>query len=221
MYVIKMNSDNDKSLVATIKANIYQGEKKADTLVFLLPKYYEDKNLSNCTLLLRYILPNGIGKSEELEMDVEPYKEYYKYRLKISTRLTDVCGKIELWLSAVDFHDNFILKTSTTYIDVIPTKNISDYLSDDDMDELDKLNQKVQRLSETKADDIVYNEEDKTLHLTSNGAAIGSNVNISSATSDDIIDVESVIDIPSDDDSDDNGETDTSVDVGNDEIIQF
>lgn len=40
MYAIKMNED--KSLITTVQATIYQNEKNADTLVFLLPKYYED-----------------------------------------------------------------------------------------------------------------------------------------------------------------------------------
>ena len=69
MYAIKMN--DDKSLTTTIKSTIYQYEKNADTLVFLVPMSYEDINLANCTMLLRYIAPNGIGKSEELEMDLQ------------------------------------------------------------------------------------------------------------------------------------------------------
>ena len=119
--------NDDKSLSATIKSTIYQGERNADTLVFLIPSVYEDKNFADCTLLLRYILPNGVGRSEELEADAELYKDYYQYRLKVSTRLTDVAGNIELWLSAVDFNDNYILKSGTTHIDITPTKKVSDY----------------------------------------------------------------------------------------------
>lgn len=70
MYAVKMNVD--KSLQTTIKATIYQYDKNADTLVVLLPMTYEDKNISDCTVLLRYILPNEVGKSEELEMCPEP-----------------------------------------------------------------------------------------------------------------------------------------------------
>lgn len=56
MYVIKMNED--KSLETTVEATIYQNEKNADTLVFLLPRLYEEVNLANCIALLRYILPD-------------------------------------------------------------------------------------------------------------------------------------------------------------------
>lgn len=193
MYVIKMN--DDKSLSATIKSTIYQGERNADTLVFLIPSVYEDKNFADCTLLLRYILPNGVGRSEELEADAELYKDYYQYRLKVSTRLTDVAGNIELWLSAVDFNDNYILKSGTTHIDVTPTKKVSDYLSDDSLDELDKMSARLSQLSATvatKADNLTYDEDKRLLQLTSDGKSVGNSVDISSAGSDEVIDVDPI-----------------------------
>lgn len=75
MYVIKMN--DDKSLETTVEATIYQNEKNADTLVFLLPRLYEEVNLADCIVLLRYLLPDGTGKSEELEMSPVPYNQNY------------------------------------------------------------------------------------------------------------------------------------------------
>lgn len=210
MYVLKMN--NDKSLVATITASIYQGERNADTLSFLIPVAYEDKNIADCTLLLRYILPNGVGRSEELELDAEPYKNYYRYRLKVSTRLTDVPGSIELWVSAVDFNDSYILKSGTAHINVLPTKRVSDYLSDESLDELDKMGARLNQLSAVvakKADNLAYDEEKRLLQLTSEGKGIGNNVDISSAVTDEVIDVDP-IDI--DDDKDD---------ISNDKLITF
>lgn len=199
MYVLKMN--DDKSLVATITSSIYQGEKNADTLSFLIPVSYEDKNIADCTLLLRYILPNGVGRSEELELDAEPYKNYYRYRLKLSTRLTDVSGSIELWVSAVDFNDNYILKSGTAHINILPTKKISDYLSDESLDELDRMGAKLSRLSAEvamKADNLTYDEDKRLLQLTSQGKHIGDSVDISNAGADEIIDVDP-IDIDIDD----------------------
>lgn len=189
MYVIKMDSDNDKSLITTIKSKIYQGERNADTLIFLVPMKFENQNLADCTMLLRYILPNGLGRSEELEMDFEPYNNHYRYRLKASSKFTEVSGSIELWLSAIDMYDNFILKSSSTLIEVTPSKNISDYLSTDDLDQLDKLSAKVELLEKNKADDILYDNEKKVLQLSSNGVPIGTEANIASAVSgDDVID---------------------------------
>lgn len=184
-----MDSDNDKSLITTIQSKIYQGERNADTLVFLVPMEFENKNLADCTLLLRYILPNGSGRSEELEMDVEPYNNHYRYKLKASSRFTEVSGNIELWLSVIDMYDNFILKSGTMFINVTPSKNISDYLSDEDLDQLDKLSAKVELLERNKADDILYDNKKRALQLSSNGIPIGAEVDISSAVSgDEVID---------------------------------
>jgi len=95
LYAIKMN--NDKSLVTTVHAMIYQNECNADTLVFVIPKTYDNIEMANCSMLMRYILPDGVGKSEEIEMDPIPYNsEYYVYRLKAGSRFTKIAGKIEL-----------------------------------------------------------------------------------------------------------------------------
>lgn len=212
LYVIKMDSDNDKSLITTIKSKIYQGECNADTLVFLVPMEFENQNLADCTMLIRYILPNGSGKSEELEMDVEPYNDHYRYKLKASSKFTEVSGNIELWLSAIDMYDNFILKSGSTFIEITPSKKISDYLSTDDLDQLDKLSAKVELLEKNKADDILYDDEKKALQLSSNGIPIGTRVNISSAISgDDVIDFDDEIVII------DNGDKQTS----SDDVINF
>ena len=177
MYAIKMNED--KSLITTVQATIYQNEKNADTLVFLLPKYYEEENLANCAILLRYILPDGIGKSEELEMSPIPYnKEYYRYNLKVNTRLTAIPGIIELWICAIDMHDDVILKTGTTTVEVTATKEIMDYLAPEDLNQIDKLTAKVKNLEDTKADNLAVNEEGNTIQLTANGTPIGQSVEL-------------------------------------------
>lgn len=187
MYAIKMN--DDKSLTTTVQATIYQNDKNADTLVFLVPMTYEEKNISDCTVLLRYILPNKVGKSEELEMCPEPYKNYYQYRLKVSSEFTDIPGQIELWLSIIDAYDDLLLRTDNIFITVRPAKDITRYLSTKDRNQLDKLNEKVTRLEHQKADNIIYNDDEQYLQLTSNGKPIGDQVDMSViAESNDVID---------------------------------
>lgn len=177
MYSIKMK--DDKSLEATVQAKIYQYEKNADTLVFLLPRYYDDINLSDCTILLRYLLPNGIGKSEELEMSPLPHnKDYYRYNLKVNTRLTAMPGIIELWVCAIDIHDDVVLKTGEITIEVTPTKEITDYLEPKDLNQLDKLSAAVKELKETKADDLIVNDDGDVIQLSANGAPIGQSVTL-------------------------------------------
>lgn len=177
MYAIKMSED--KSLATTVQATIYQNEKNADTLVFLLPKFYEEENLADCTILLRYLLPDGIGKSEELEMSPIPYnKEYYRYNLKVNTRITAIPGVIELWLCAINLHDDVVLKTGTTTIEVTAVKEIMDYFAPEDLNQLDKLTAKVKHLEEHKADDLAVNEEGNTIQLTAKGTPIGQSVEL-------------------------------------------
>lgn len=177
MYVIKMN--DDKSLETTVEATIYQNEKNADTLVFLLPRLYEEVNLADCIVLLRYLLPDGTGKSEELEMSPLPYNQnYYRYNLKINTRLTETAGAIELWLCALNLYDDIVLKTGTAAIEVAPVKEIMDYLAPEDLNQLDKLTLKVRHLERKKADNIAVNEEGNTIQLTANGTPIGRSVEL-------------------------------------------
>lgn len=201
MYVIKMNED--KSLQTTIHTNIYQGEKNADTLIFLIPKLYGNQNIADCDLLLRYILPNGYGRSESLEIALEPYNaNYYRYDLKVGTKLTDVPGDIELWLSAISLNDNVVFKTNSVGLTVLPAKDIADYLDPKSRDQLDSLSAKVSKLESEKADDIFYNDEQEYLQLLSSGAPIGSKVDMSKIVgNDEVIDFDKSTDIPEDEDS--------------------
>lgn len=174
--------NNDKSLVTTIHATIYQGEHNADTLIFLLPLAYEGRRLSDSNVLLRYILPNGVGKSENLEMDLEPYNEdYYIYRLGVASRFTSQEGEVELWLTAIDMYDNVILKTSSINVEISPSKDVTDFMSNEDLNQLDLLAAKVEELENTKADNILFNPDNSTIQLMSNGVPIGDAVFVSAS----------------------------------------
>lgn len=201
MYVIKMNAD--KTLQTTIHANIYQGEKNADMLVFLIPKLYGNQNVADCDLLMRYILPSGYGRSEALELALEPYNSnYYRYDLKLDTKLTELAGDIEIWLSAISLNDNVVFKTGGVELTVLPSKDIADYLDPKSRDQLDKLSEKVSKLESEKADNIFYDENGDYLQLSSNGSAIGNKVDMSKVKGDDgAIDFDQTSDVPGDEDS--------------------
>lgn len=172
MYAIKMN--DNKELLTTVRGVIYQNEKRADTLVFLIPRAYEEKDLADCSVLLRYVLPSGSGRSEEIEMDPEPYNaEFYRYRLKLSTRFTSEFGVIKLWLTAVGLDNTVILESGETEVPVLQRKDISEYLSDKDMSQLDRLDAKVNKLQKEKADNLSYDTETRRLRLIANGSEIG------------------------------------------------
>ena len=177
MYALKM--EDGKELITTVRGTIYQNERNADTLVFLLPRTYEGTDMADCSLLMRYVTPSGSGHSEEIEMDPIPYDEnYYRYRLKVSSRLTCECGTLTLWLTAISRGNDVVLETGEAVIPVLERKNINEYLSDQDKGRLDLLDEKVAHLQSTKADNLVYDPETHNLQLASGGEPIGNNVAI-------------------------------------------
>lgn len=180
MYAIKMRSD--KELETTVHCTIYQGEKNSDALVFLVPREYNGYNIAECTMLLRYILPDGTGRSEKLDMYPLPYNDdYYKFQLSVDSRFTECPGDIELWLSALNFTDEIILKSGTTEVSVTGSKNIVNYLPPEDLDQLDRMAAQIDRLEKNKADNLLYDSEQMALQLTSNGDLIGDPVCIGEA----------------------------------------
>lgn len=175
MYAIKM--DASKQLLTTVRGTIYQNEKRADTLVFLIPQTYESTDMANCSLLMRYVLPSGSGRSEELEMDPEPYdSDFYRYRLKLSTRFTAEFGTVRLWLTAVGLDNAVILESGEAAVPVVQRRDISEYLSDKDKSDIEQLNDKVTQLQKEKADNVVYDPESRKLRLTADGSEIGNEV---------------------------------------------
>lgn len=177
MYAIKM--EYDKSLTTTIHSTIYQGERDADTLVLVIPKQYEEHDLANCTLLLRYILPDDTGHSEELEMYPIPHnKEYNQYRLNAGSSFTACPGRITLWLTAVDFDDNVVLHTGETIVEITPHKVIEDFLPPERVNQLDKIMAQLKNIMSGGANGLSYDAEAKAVQLLHNGAPLGNPIYI-------------------------------------------
>lgn len=169
MY-IKMN--DDKSLVITVPTTIYRGEKNADLITFLVPGEYSGKNVADCAMLMRYVLPSGIGRSESLIFQPEMYKSYLQYSTPVNTRFTDERGEIIVWLTAFDHDDNVVLKSGEVIVTVQQSKDIGTYLPPDDIDQIDKLAAKVSELESKKVDGWIFDKSDSTIQLTSNGSPV-------------------------------------------------
>ena len=60
MYTIMMNPD--KHLTKTVITTLYQNENLADKLKFIIPRVYEELNLSDFQCSLVYTLPSGEEK---------------------------------------------------------------------------------------------------------------------------------------------------------------
>ncbi len=176
MYIIKMN--DDKSLMTTRKTHIYRGEKDADTITFLLPQTYAGKDLASCRMFVRFVLPSGTGHSEEIAINSEMYKSYYRYDFNVSSMITYEPGQIEIWLTAIDAENSIILKTGAVNIDVEDHTDIVSSFSEDDSDQLDAIEAELTRLNEEKADNWIYFNDDYELQLLASGHPIGDRLNV-------------------------------------------
>lgn len=144
MYTILMR--DDKTLVATSKAQIFQRETMIDNLQFLLPQEYDGKDLSDATVVLKYYDPANIAHMEILTKDEDLYKDkYLRYVLPIDTKITKYAGDVVLHLTVVrmsaegDLHEE-ILHTYDITLTVSPMRDLFEYVGDE---LLEKIDQKI------------------------------------------------------------------------------
>lgn len=185
MYTILMNTD--KSLNISVKTTIYQREKLVDNFRFLIPPTYDFVDLSDFTVILKYLDQGNEAHSEVLVKEDELYKEHLSYILPVDTNLTRFAGDITLHLtmSKVDMEEKkqYSLETGEVTITISPLSDYYHFVSDSSLDavsqkisELDVRLEAMDKIAETydqsKADDLSC--EDNTLQLLANGKKIGS-----------------------------------------------
>lgn len=198
MYTILVNDQNE--LVTSVKEKVMQRSKLIDHLHFLVPPDYKGIDMSDFTVMLEYLTPVGREyKSETLTLSEELYKDMLEYKVPFDTALTKEPGPIELQLTfiKVDFDPEGeslqqVRKTSTTVIDIIPIAKWSDVIADDSLNAIDQrliqsqalinqLNEMMGYLDDIKADNVKFDEDTRTLQLTSHGTPIGNQVEIANS----------------------------------------
>lgn len=186
MYTIVM--DKYKNLNTTVKTSIYQQESNVDTIQFLIPPTYNDMDLSEFTMVLKYVDPNGNFHSESLEVDEDLYKNYLRYTLPVTTKLTQVVGKVTLRITAIDFvtvddTETAVtkLETNSTTLMVQKPEGFYDYVDFEDIEaykaKVAQLNQEVTDMQEQMPNDLAIDEND-VLQLTHDGTTIGEGVEV-------------------------------------------
>ena len=202
MYVILVNNDN--SLYAPVKERIMQRSKLVDNLCILSHPIYKGYDMTNCSVLLEYILPvSREYRSEILTLEDEMYEDHLKYVLPFDTALTSEAGKIELQLTfaLADLDESGraiqrVRKTDTITIDIVPISAWSNIIPDNALTAIDQrlimadaqikaLNDISNVLNESKADNLRYNTTTSELQLVSGNKAIGNKVIIVSCTGED------------------------------------
>ena len=196
MYTILVNDDN--TLTTSVRERIMQRSKLVDSLHFLVEPTYKELDIADFTVTLEYVLP--ISKKYKVETLIKSdklYKERLEYKLPFDTNLTREYGDIEIQLTftKVDLDEEgkdiqYVRKTSTTSITIVPISAWSDVIPDEALTDLDqkilKTDAQIKELREMqenilveKADNLVLDEENKELYLTAEGNQIGNKVKLS------------------------------------------
>ena len=196
MYTILVNDDN--TLTTSVRERVMQRSKLVDSLHFLVEPTYKELDIADFTVTLEYVLPiSKKYKVETLIKSDELYKERLEYKLPFDTNLTREYGDIEIQLTftKVDLDEEgkdiqYVRKTSTTSITIVPISAWSDVIPDEALTDLDqkilKTDAQIKELREMqedilveKADNLVLDEENKELYLTAEGNQIGNKVKLS------------------------------------------
>lgn len=172
-YVILVR---DKRLYASVQCPIYQGEHNADIFKIIIPDEY-----TGTIPTLQIILPNQTGKIKQCSLSEDLYKESYRtIEIPITDVLTEYSGKLQLWFTffPVDGEEK-VIKTDYLFVDVTPHKGFSgiggEFESTEDViQKVTQLEVSVNSLKDSKADNLLLDEESNTLRLMSGDKELSS-----------------------------------------------
>lgn len=191
MYTIIMNSD--KSLTASVKTTLYQREKLADKIQFLLPQKYGDFDIRDATILLKYIDQGNVSHAEKLVMDEELYKERVRCVIDVDTNLTRFAGDILIHLDIVKLNTDgeisgSVLTTGELTITISSLRDYFAYVSDESLDIINRNTLELEAMRkaydilinsyEDSVDDLTLTED--LLQVSANGVPKGNGVSLSS-----------------------------------------
>lgn len=190
MYTIIM--DKYKQLIKTVETKLYQKEKLTEKLQFLFPVTYNDIDLSNFIIILKYVDQQGIPHAEVLSPDDDLYKDKIRCTMPIDSNLTEFSGDISIRITfeKIDMENQtqYVLHTGETIISISPLKDYYSFVPDKSLEFVDQLVgnleakiEATEKIADTydksKADNISYS--DNILQLTSNGTKIGNAITLS------------------------------------------
>lgn len=190
MYTIKM--DDDKSLITTVYSKLLQRENLINKIQFLIPAKYENIDLTDFTVVLKYITPGNVAKSLILVKDKDLYKGYLRFVLPVDSDLSMVAGdiKIRLTLTKVDLESNtqYVAHSEETYITILPVSDYFAFIPNESLEAIDQIvglidaklqaaNNIAEAYHERKADNIQL--ENGNLSLSANGHKIGDSISVS------------------------------------------
>jgi hypothetical protein len=126
-----------------------------------------------------------VGKLRYLTIDDELYKAHYRMTIPITSALTEYAGEVKVWLTFFNTESNRLIKTNITSFYVYPSETSPTTIDDDNgsYDVVTQLQSQIDDLYKNKADALVYELEDNTLQLSSEGELIDQAIQLSGGVS--------------------------------------
>lgn len=204
MYTILVTQDNE--LITSVRERIMQRSKMVDSLHFLVDPMYKDLDMSTFTARVE-IRHKAMQepRTELLSLSSELYKGKLEYTLPFDSWLTKNAGEVEVQLSFtkkdLDADGNelqYVRRTSSAIINIVPLSAWSNFVTDDALNALDsaflqlegqlKYLESISSTYDTeKADDIYLDKNENRVYARANGQNIGHGISIEEL-SDSIID---------------------------------
>lgn len=172
-YTILLNED-DKSLITTKYVPIFQYENNPCKFKFIIPQNY-----SSLSPILQIILPDKInGKIMSCVYEPELYKNRFVIYANVPNILTQLSGRLKLWITFMSEDQNKTIKTDYLYVDIMEHEGFNGIETDGEYDDiitkLSKLETEVSYLDKTKANILTISDDNKKLILKSSDAVLSS-----------------------------------------------
>lgn len=196
MIYIKL--DENMGLGITVNEPIYRGENLIKKITYLIPTTVGEVDMLTAIPYLSYIRADGVADIVRLERQEEKYKEaYYQYVLPVSCRLSKFPGEICSWLQIYSGTPSnpTIAKSGECLLYVEDSKNMDDYICDHQLSaiyamqkESDTTQSEMETIRlevEKKGDSMIYDKENKTIQLMSDGKPVGDPLDMSDMVNED------------------------------------
>lgn len=134
MIYIKL--DDEMQLTITVDEPIYRGDNLSNKVVYLIPTVVHEMDMTDSTLFLSYISPDGIVDTCVLTRMEDPYNDtYLQYMIPITCKMTVCTGDICTWITAYSGPplNPKIAKSSECILCVRDSKNLDDRLCDEQL----------------------------------------------------------------------------------------
>lgn len=123
MATITFRMDTSKDLISTSNTKVYQHESKVDSIAFLLPTTYNEMDLGEFKVCLKYTDFTNQMHTVELEKDDEIYQDiFYRYIFEITSDMTKIAGELTFMIEVTKDED-CVLHTGPATLSILPWRD--------------------------------------------------------------------------------------------------